>query len=288
MTKKEIAAKLEEIIAFSGCERYIDTPVKRYSSGMTVRLAFAVAAHLEPDILIVDEVLAVGDAEFQKKAIGKMQDISSEGGRTVLFVSHNMAAVKSLCTRCVVLDNGFVTYNGDVNEAIASYLKIEQRVFEIDLKNRLDRKGTGKVKFESIEFLNENNNKVNHIFSGMPVNIKCCFENNFTENEIYKIRFDLNIYSEQGVFLTQLSTFTHKVEFIINSKNKYFTIFIPKLNLLFGKYILSIYCKIIEDEADWINNAAQFEVQPGDYYNSGRLMPKDFGFFATEHKIDLF
>ncbi|HQK40232.1 MAG TPA: ABC transporter ATP-binding protein, partial [Flavobacterium alvei] len=106
MTKKEIASKLDEIIEFSGCERYIDTPVKRYSSGMTVRLAFAVAAFLEPEILVVDEVLAVGDAEFQKKAIGKMQDISRSGGRTVLFVSHNMAAVKQLCTRGVLMENG--------------------------------------------------------------------------------------------------------------------------------------------------------------------------------------
>ena len=106
MTKKEITSKLHEIIEFSGCERYIDTPVKRYSSGMKVRLAFAVAAFLEPDILIVDEVLAVGDAEFQKKAIRKMQDISSQGGRTVLFVSHDMGAIQSLCTRLMVIENG--------------------------------------------------------------------------------------------------------------------------------------------------------------------------------------
>jgi lipopolysaccharide transport system ATP-binding protein len=122
MTKKEIASKIDEIIAFSGCERYIDTPTKRYSSGMTVRLAFAVAAHLEPDILIVDEVLAVGDAEFQKKAIGKMKDISAEGGRTVLFVSHNMAAVKSLCTRAVILEHGTVLLDADVDTAINNYL----------------------------------------------------------------------------------------------------------------------------------------------------------------------
>ena len=123
MTKKEIASKIEAIISFSGCERYIDTPTKRYSSGMTVRLAFAVAAHLEPDILIVDEVLAVGDAEFQKKAIGKMQDISKEGGRTVIFVSHNMAAVKSLCTRCIVLGNGTVDFIGNVEDAVNKYLR---------------------------------------------------------------------------------------------------------------------------------------------------------------------
>lgn len=123
MTKREIASKIDEIIAFSGCERYIDTPVKRYSSGMTVRLAFAVAAHLEPEILVVDEVLAVGDAEFQKKAIGKMQDISKGEGRTVLFVSHNMAAVKSLCKTGIVLENGQLTFKGTSEECVAYYLK---------------------------------------------------------------------------------------------------------------------------------------------------------------------
>ena len=122
MTKKEIASKIDEIIEFSGCERYIDTPVKRYSSGMTVRLAFAVAAFLEPEILVIDEVLAVGDAEFQKKAIGKMQDISSGEGRTVLFVSHNMAAVQSLCTRGVVLENGYSVFSGDTSAAIDYYI----------------------------------------------------------------------------------------------------------------------------------------------------------------------
>ena len=122
MTKKEISDKLDEIVSFSGCERYIDTPVKRYSSGMKVRLAFAVAAFLEPDILIVDEVLAVGDAEFQKKAIGKMQDISNEGGRTVLFVSHDMAAVKQLCGEVLVLKNGQIEFQGEVNKGVDLYL----------------------------------------------------------------------------------------------------------------------------------------------------------------------
>jgi len=127
MTRKEIASKIDEIVEFSGCERYIDTPVKRYSSGMTVRLAFAVAAHLEPEILVIDEVLAVGDAEFQKKAIGKMQDISRGEGRTVLFVSHNMAAVKSLCTRAVLIDQGKIVYRGTPENTVDEYLKTEKR-----------------------------------------------------------------------------------------------------------------------------------------------------------------
>ena len=123
MTKKEINRKIDEIVDFSGCERYIDTPVKRYSSGMTVRLGFAVAAHLDPEILVVDEVLAVGDAEFQKKAIGKMQDVSKGEGRTVLFVSHNMASVRALCSRGILLENGSVRYDGSMVDTIDLYLK---------------------------------------------------------------------------------------------------------------------------------------------------------------------
>ena len=122
MTKQEISRKLDEIVDFSGCERYLDTPVKRYSSGMTVRLGFAVAAFLDPEILVVDEVLAVGDAEFQKKAIGKMQDVSRGEGRTVLFVSHNMASVKSLCKTGVLLENGGVKYIGGINETVERYI----------------------------------------------------------------------------------------------------------------------------------------------------------------------
>jgi len=122
MTKKEIDRKLDEIVDFSGCERYIDTPVKRYSSGMTVRLGFAVAAHLDPEILVVDEVLAVGDAEFQKKAIGKMQDVSQGEGRTVLFVSHNMASVRALCTTGMLLEKGQIAYTGNISETIDRYI----------------------------------------------------------------------------------------------------------------------------------------------------------------------
>lgn len=122
MSKHEIDAKLDEIIDFSGCERYIDTPVKRYSSGMTVRLGFAVAAFLEPEILVVDEVLAVGDAEFQKKAIGKMKDVSQGDGRTVLFVSHNMASVKALCNHGLLLENGQIKYMGSIKDTVDYYI----------------------------------------------------------------------------------------------------------------------------------------------------------------------
>ena len=122
MSKQEINRKLDEIVDFSGCERYIDTPVKRYSSGMMVRLGFAVAAHLDPEILVVDEVLAVGDAEFQKKAIGKMKDVSKGEGRTVLFVSHNMASVKALCKTGILLENGSLKYSGNIYDTVDYYI----------------------------------------------------------------------------------------------------------------------------------------------------------------------
>lgn len=123
MTKSEINRKIDEIIDFSGCERYIDTPVKRYSSGMTVRLGFAIAAHLDPEILVVDEVLAVGDAEFQKKAIGKMKDVSQGEGRTVLFVSHNMASMRQLCTTGMLLSNGSIQATGSIQDMCDLYLR---------------------------------------------------------------------------------------------------------------------------------------------------------------------
>lgn len=136
MSKAEVSRKLDEIVDFSGCERYIDTPVKRYSSGMTVRLGFAVAAHLEPEILVVDEVLAVGDAEFQKKAIGKMKDVSRGEGRTVLFVSHNMASLKALCRRGILLNNGSVGFDGSMTDAIDLYLKGNEASVSGDILSR--------------------------------------------------------------------------------------------------------------------------------------------------------
>src|SRR5205085_999242 len=127
MTKAEIKRKFDEIVDFSGVGRYIDTPVKRYSSGMYVRLAFAVAAHLDPEILIVDEVLAVGDAEFQKKALGKMKDVSNKEGRTVLFVTHNMSAVEALCKKVLIFENGNVKYTGSVVEGVKKYLNVDNK-----------------------------------------------------------------------------------------------------------------------------------------------------------------
>ncbi len=153
MSHREISKKFDEIVDFAGCALYIDTPVKRYSSGMRVRLGFAVAAFLEPEIMIVDEVLAVGDAEFQKKAIGKMKEVSQGGGRTVLFVSHNMASIRNLCTRGIVLENGQVDFKGTTEESVAHYLTKGGDVEGLTIAERTDRTGSGKLRITDIEYL---------------------------------------------------------------------------------------------------------------------------------------
>jgi len=267
MTKAEINAKLDEIIDFSGCERYVDTPVKRYSSGMTVRLAFAVAAFLEPDILVIDEVLAVGDAEFQKKAIGKMQDISKGEGRTVLFVSHNMAAVQNLCTRGVVLENGGVVYDGKTENAILFYLK--GNLSSENLIDIRDRKGNGRVKTKSVEVYGDDKNS--SAISGSKLNFEYKFENpnNITLKDI---RFDFRIDDAMGQriawFSTQLKPIKDSNE-VLETLN----FGIERCNLNQGIYYATTYIEVNKELADHIQNAFSFEIFEGDFYNTGNKIP---------------
>ncbi len=244
MSRQEISAKLDEIVEFAGVSRYIDTPVKRYSSGMTVRLGFSIAAHLEPEILIVDEVLAVGDAEFQKKAIGKMQDVSKGQGRTVLFVSHNMASVKSLCTRAILLENGTVTYEGKVIDVIKYY---QDNLVEDNMSFK-EWSGDNRP---GNEFLKINNVRVEPINSGVidvesGINLTYEFEH-FKENTLLSSTVELSTIEEVVVFHagcqitpnkdSKYGTYQVKLEIPANLLNcgKY------KLKLIFGensKYLL--------------------------------------------------
>lgn len=196
MTKSEIRSKFDEIVAFSGVEKYIDTPVKRYSSGMYVRLAFAVAAHLEPEILIVDEVLAVGDAEFQKKCLGKMKDVSSQG-RTVLFVSHNMTAVKSLCNRGILMERGKVVFTGSADETVEHYMRInaENLVPEIKFLDPNESIGNELIKIKSVSVFPLNPKVTDDIY------IQISFWN-FTEQKSLKLAIDFIDLNEQIVFGT--------------------------------------------------------------------------------------
>lgn len=209
MRKKEIEKKFNEIVEFAGIEKFLDLPVKRYSSGMYVRLAFAVAAHLEPDILIIDEVLAVGDSEFQKKCLIKMNQITKEEGRTVLFVSHSMEAVKKLCTRCVVLDKGSVVFDGDTEEAITMYnsIGINKQMKMNNGEYGIKRRGSGTLSFTNIEILDIHNieknifhigekvkfkmsYKVNEEMVGLHVNI-CLFSNRVKELPLTDIPYEI-------------------------------------------------------------------------------------------------
>lgn len=212
MTKKEIRLKLDEIIEFSGCERYIDTPVKRYSSGMKVRLAFAVAAFLEPDILVVDEVLAVGDAEFQKKAIGKMQDISRGEGRTVLFVSHDMGAVENLCTRCLILEYGQVSFVGSTSDAIIDYLNSKKNIKNSSIISDFHRRGIAsrEIDIHSIEGLSKGGN------------LKIVTVLNLKDTKRDKVSFSgtiLNLEGKRiGSFFTSSIEAKNQVVFFVNVK----------------------------------------------------------------------
>src|SRR5690606_26184352 len=195
MTRKEIGRKFDEIVAFAGVERYIDTPVKRYSSGMYVRLAFAVAAHLESEILIVDEVLAVGDAEFQKKCLGKMNDVTKGEGRTILFVSHNMASVKTLCQRGIMMENGRIHFDGDVDNAVLNYLGSNKlndgnRFRFQDVKNEF-------FDLKEINFRNKGKSEDEPLLEDAEIEFATKFEINTENPERYHITYHLlNDYGE--------------------------------------------------------------------------------------------
>ena len=197
MTKNEIRQKFDEIVSFSGIEKYVDTPVKRYSSGMYVRLAFAVAAHLEPEILIVDEVLAVGDADFQKKAIGKMKDVTTQG-RTILFVSHNMTAIQSLCNRGVLLRNGMVAYQGEVDDVINQYLSREaEHVWEQQWNEDTTAPGNENIKVKRIVLSPLGESQVLDVRS--PLKIECEF-NNLKAGAILNLSMHLYALSGECIF----------------------------------------------------------------------------------------
>ncbi|RTY85577.1 ABC transporter ATP-binding protein [Flavobacterium sp. RSP15] len=251
MTKKEITSKIDEIIDFSGCERYIDTPVKRYSSGMYVRLAFAVAAFLEPKILIVDEVLAVGDAEFQKKAIGKMQDISRTGGRTVLFVSHNMAAVKSLCTRGIVLENGQVVFDGGIEESVDLYHNASSN-FESFYKRDIS-KDFSEIVIDEININNEGGNLESRFYYDQNIVIDFKLNSKFEIKDNNRYKMFCTIVSKNGQRVCSYETNLIKSEKIRLTIEAEF--------LVRGEYFLNAFIHVPQQlRIDEVNEVCLFEI----------------------------
>ena len=284
MTRKEIESKFDEIVAFAEIERFIDTPVKRYSSGMYVRLAFAVAAHLEPEILIVDEVLAVGDAAFQKKCLGRMRDVASTG-RTVLFVSHNMAAVSTLCSKAMLLWEGRIEVPlGSVDEAVQSYLKQVHNITKTNLAERTDRSGTGKVRINDFGSFDREGNQLEFVSTGQEIDFRIYYSTNETRVENIVVGIGINAHS--GTFVSLLSNEVAGNPFDSIAKEGYFTCKIKKFPLSPGNYTVSLIIRSNDVIADWIQHAATIVVEPGDFFGNGRLPPQSHGGVLIEQDWD--
>jgi lipopolysaccharide transport system ATP-binding protein len=271
MTKAEIRRKFDEIVDFAGVEKYIDTPVKRYSSGMTVRLGFAVAAHLEPEILVVDEVLAVGDAEFQKKAIGKMQDVSHEQGRTVLFVSHNMASIQALCTKSMLLHNGKVSYQGETDDVIRKYLEENTALKEKSIAIRSDRLGSGIAKLIDYRILDGNSkNSVDTIISGQKIILELTFLNTSTE-VISGLEVGVGFFNknEELLFACRNSALGQQAK--LNQGKNVICIYFDKWPTSGGMYSFNVYTALKGEKVDWIKNVGKVKVETGDFYGYGLI-----------------
>jgi lipopolysaccharide transport system ATP-binding protein len=284
MTKQEIKSKFDEIVDFAGVERYIDTPVKRYSSGMYVRLAFGVAAHLEPEILIVDEVLAVGDAEFQKKALGKMKDVSGKDGRTVLFVSHNMAAVENLCNTGMLLVNGKLNTIGSSKKIISDYIDSnsnDRLSGDLNLINH--RKGSGELKFVGIKILDAITKKeISDIQCGADI----CFRLFYDANTIFKnmvLALGINDQYDQRVCFLSNELIGKNIE--INACNGSIDFYINHIPLTIGRYNLTLFCSANGNILDWIHQAFYFDIISGDFYKTGKNAPENNGAVLLNYSI---
>ncbi|MBR4625243.1 MAG: ABC transporter ATP-binding protein [Alphaproteobacteria bacterium] len=283
MTKHEINSKLDEIIDFAGIAKYIDTPIKRYSSGMRVRLGFAIAAHLDPEILIVDEVLAVGDAEFQKRAIGKMQDISKGEGRTVLFVSHNMTSIKNLCKTGVLMKNGMIEFEGEIDETVDKYLTEQEIRSNIKISDIKDRQGDGKLRFTNLLFYDKNHQEKDTFEVGESIIIRVMFKIYGEIENAKKTRIDIGINDIFDNRVTWLSTymFSDKIDL---SKN-FIDFTISKIVLNEGTYNINLFCQTDNDVSDWIKNTAKLNIVFHDYYKNGRTLPPNQGNLLLDYEI---
>jgi lipopolysaccharide transport system ATP-binding protein len=270
MMRSEIERKFDEIVDFSGIEKFLETPVKRYSSGMYVRLAFAVAAHLEPEILMVDEVLAVGDAEFQKKCLGKMGEVTSQG-RTVLFVSHNLLAVENLCRKALLLDNGKMVEIGDANTVIETYLSSSSSLLaDVDLlANIKDRKGDGTIRLTSFSVEGPDGKRPERIRSGSDVKFVFGFTKNGNK-EIRNIDIGFSVHSEMNELLFVFYSSYVNQEFPNLPPSGYFRCLINDLPLPAGRYQIGARVLVNGVTVDWPKGEiGSIIVEAGDFYKTG-------------------
>lgn len=276
MNKRETERKFDEIVSFAEVEKFIDTPVKRYSSGMYVRLAFAVAAHLDPEILVVDEVLAVGDAEFQKKCLGKMNDVASQG-RTVLFVSHNMASISNLCTKGVLLHGGGIVLHGDVEDAISKYLSMGtfgQKTFEL---------GHDQITSPVITracIITETGEAISSIPMGQPFGVQVEFMSPRVLNDPF-MGVRINTASGQSAIVAS-NTMQYKGKLAGSVKDGVFRVFFPKPNLNQGLYYITLALAENLVALDRKPDLLKLEVTPVDIFGTGRIPTPEQAHIITE------
>lgn len=271
MTRAEITRKLDEIVDFSGCERYLDTPVKRYSSGMTVRLGFAIAAHLDPEILVVDEVLAVGDAEFQKKAIGKMQDVSKGEGRTVLFVSHNMASIRQLCRHGLLLENGKTKYWGNVEDVVNKYVAIHTNNTTEDLSLWEKREGDGRVRFQKVYVTDTEGKKLETILTGSDVK----FNFDIQVKEKCEIDLGFSFFTTDDVMISNLYSGFQHITFNVEEGDHTVSCLVKDFAFSSSELLVRGVINADKQLADWPScHLTKLNIEQGNFYNSGVLSPK--------------
>lgn len=271
MKQFEIKKKFDEIVDFSGVEKFLDTPVKYYSSGMTTRLAFSVAAFLEPEILLVDEVLSVGDAEFQKKSLGKMEDITKNEGRTILFVSHNLSAIRELTHNSILIDEGKLIKYGKTEDILNYYSnKLVPQVVSKKLSLRTDRSGNGKVKLTDFYIVDTSGKKTSDLICGEEYSFvfECATKNNTAVSNV-DISFNIAKRSGESLFFVSYSFIEPKLKKVKGSDKFIFKI--PRLPLASGEYSVGARVTVNGEEADYPKRTGIFSVLSGDFYRTGLI-----------------
>lgn len=258
MTRREITRKFDEIVAFADVDRFLDTPVKRYSSGMYVRLAFAVAAHLEPEILLVDEVLAVGDVEFQKKCLGKMQDVGKQG-RTVLFVSHSIATLQALCKRGIFIQQGQIRLDDTLERAVAAYLRTLEQNATCDVAGRTDRQGLGQIRLKKVEVFMPGDTPATTLVTGSPA--RFVFQVTSVKQGLSCV---FHIYDERGIAVTAFNSSIHNYEDVQDGGiGPQLICDLEELLLSPGRYRLDVEIRTNQQAQDRLSGAAFFDVTAG-------------------------
>ena len=277
MRRDEVSRKLESIIAFSGLEDFLDTPVKHYSSGMYVRLAFAVASHLEPDILLIDEVLAVGDQEFRKKCMDKLLDVSSQG-RTIIMVSHQMGYLKELCTSGIYLHSGTIQFQGTIDDTINHYVSHYGQVNRLSVRERMDRRGSGLIRLTGFDMTDVQGHSLHAISAGQGVSFMLQLEP--STQVAYNVVVQLEFYDMYGqlCFIANNGISNHSIPKV--SERQEVVCHIPKFPLNTNMYFINASVFVTNQLADEVLNVMSVEVEPGLFYETGKLPQANKGFLV--------